>query len=127
MQATATTTSRSTTSLPSPTGWMCGGAIWASKTPSPCGTSGTTQTWARLPGEFSTMVPGHGARLLRVTPQGEIEQPPAGVFYEAEAATLTGSAAPVPCPSCSGGVKVGNIGGGAESYLRLLVQNLRGE
>ena len=67
-----------------------------------------------FPGEFSTMVPGHGARLLRVTPQGEIEQPPAGVSYEAEAATLTGSAAPAPCPACSGGVKVGNIGGASQ-------------
>jgi alpha-galactosidase len=67
-----------------------------------------------FPGEFSTMVPGHGARLLKVTPVGEIEHPPAGVSYEAEAATLTGSAAPAPCPACSGGVKVGNIGGASQ-------------
>ena len=66
------------------------------------------------PGEFSTMILGHGARLLKVTPQGQIEHPPAGVSYEAEAATLTGSAAPAPCPACSGGVKVGNIGGSSE-------------
>jgi hypothetical protein len=64
-----------------------------------------------FPGDFSTMVLGHGARLLKVTPLGEIEHPPAGVSYEAEAATLTGSAAPAACPACSGGVKVGNIGG----------------
>ena len=64
-----------------------------------------------FPSGFTTMVLGHGARLLRVTPQGEIEHPPTGVSYEAEAATLTGSAAPAPCPACSGGVKVGNIGG----------------
>ena len=67
-----------------------------------------------FPGEFSTMVLGHGARLLRVTPQGEIPHPPAGVSYEAEAAILTGSAAPAPCPACSGGVKVGNIGGASQ-------------
>ena len=67
-----------------------------------------------FPGEFSTMILGHGARLLKVTPQGEIEHPPAGVSYEAEAATLTGSASPAACPACSGGVKVGNIGGASE-------------
>jgi len=67
-----------------------------------------------FPREFSTMVLGHGARLLKVTPLGEIEHPPAGVAYEAEAATLTGSAAPAPCPACSGGVKVGNIGGASQ-------------
>ena len=67
-----------------------------------------------FPGEFSTMVLGHGARLLKVTPKGEIEHPPAGVSYEAEAATLTGSALAAPCPACSGGVKVGNIGGASE-------------
>jgi hypothetical protein len=64
--------------------------------------------------EFSTMVPGHGSRLFKVTPQGEFERPPAGVSYEAEAATLTGSAAPAPCSACSGGVKVGNIGGASQ-------------
>ncbi len=67
-----------------------------------------------FPGGFSTMVLGHGARLLKVAPQGEIEHQPAGVSYEAEAATLTGSAAPAPCSACSGGVKVGNIGGASQ-------------
>ncbi len=67
-----------------------------------------------FPGEFSAMVLGHGVRLLKVTPQGDIENPPAGISYEAEAATLTGSAATAPCPACSGGVKVGNIGGASE-------------
>jgi alpha-galactosidase len=56
------------------------------------------------------MVLGHGARLLRVTPQGEIE--PASISYEAEAATLTGSAAT--CSACSGGTKVVNIGGASQ-------------
>jgi len=67
-----------------------------------------------FPGGFSTMVLGHGARLLKVAPQGEIEHQPAGVSYEAEAATLTGSAAPAPCSACSGGVNVGNIGGASQ-------------
>ena len=62
-------------------------------------------------GGFSTMILGHGARLLRVTPQGEITNPPAGVSYEAEAATLTGSATIASCSACSGGEKVGYIGG----------------
>jgi alpha-galactosidase len=67
-----------------------------------------------FPREFSTMVLGHGARLLKVTPVGIIEHPPAGISYEAAAATLTGSASPAPCPACSGGVKVGNIGGASQ-------------
>ena len=65
-------------------------------------------------GEFSTMVRGHRARLLRVTSQGEIEHPPASISYEAEAATLTGSAAFAPSSACSGGTKVGNIGGASQ-------------
>ncbi len=67
-----------------------------------------------FPGGFSTMVLGHGARLLKVAPQGEIEHQPAGVSYEAEAATLSGSAAPAPCSACSGGAKAGNIGGASQ-------------
>ena len=66
------------------------------------------------PGEFSTVVPGHGARLFKVTPWGEIEYPTPGISYEAEAATLTGSAAPAPCSACSGGTKAGNIGGASQ-------------
>jgi len=67
-----------------------------------------------FPGAFSAMIPGHGARLLRVTPHGEIENPPAGISYEAEAATLTGSAAPASCSACSGSTKVGFIGGASQ-------------
>ena len=67
-----------------------------------------------FPGDFSTMVLGHGARLLKVTPLGEIERPPAGISYEAEAATLSGSASPASCSACSGGTKVGNIGGASQ-------------
>ena len=67
-----------------------------------------------FPHGFSSMIPGHGARLLKITPIGEIGNPPAGVSYEAEVATLTGSASPTSCPACSGGVKVGNIGGASQ-------------
>jgi hypothetical protein len=66
------------------------------------------------PGEFSTMVLGHGARLFKVTPRGENEDPSAGISYEAEAANLTGSAGPASCSACSGGTKVGNIGGASQ-------------
>lgn len=67
-----------------------------------------------FPCKFSTVVPGHGARLLKVTPRGEIKNPAAGVSYEAEAATLTGSAAPASCSACSGGTKIGYIGGASQ-------------
>ena len=60
------------------------------------------------------MVLGRGARLLRVTSQGEIEHPPASICDQAEAATLTGSAAFAPCSACSGGTKVVNIGGASQ-------------
>jgi alpha-galactosidase len=75
--------------------------------------------WSRtdlgtFPGEFSAMVLGHGARLLKVTPEGDIGHSPAGISYEAESATLTGSAAPAACSDCSGGTKVGNIGGASQ-------------
>jgi hypothetical protein len=59
---------------------------------------------------FTTMVAGHGARLLKVRPDSKIMPVPTGQIYEAEDATLTGSADVVVCPSCSGGEKVGNIG-----------------
>jgi len=61
-------------------------------------------------GGFSTMVLGHGARLLKVTPDGSITPMPTGQIYEAEAATLTGSASVSSCTACSGGKEVGNIG-----------------
>jgi alpha-galactosidase len=63
---------------------------------------------------FSTMILGHGARLLRVTPRNEISNPPSGISYEAELATLSGSASVASCSTCSGGLKVGNIGGSSD-------------
>ena len=67
-----------------------------------------------FPDNFSTMVLGHGARLLKVTPRGEISNPPPGTSYEAESATLTGFASVASCIACSGGLKVGNIGGSSD-------------
>ena len=61
-------------------------------------------------GGFSAMVLGHGARLLKVTPDGPITPVPAGQIYEAELAMLTGSASVSSCSACSGGKEVGNIG-----------------
>ena len=63
-----------------------------------------------FPGGFSTMVQGHGARLLKVRPHGPIVPLPTGQIYEAESAKLTGSAAVVSCSACSGGKTVNNIG-----------------
>ncbi|HZQ43618.1 MAG TPA: chitobiase/beta-hexosaminidase C-terminal domain-containing protein [Acidobacteriaceae bacterium] len=71
--------------------------------------------WSRtdlgaFPSGFSTMVAGHGSRLLKVTPDGPIVSVTGGVVYEAEAAQLGGAASVASCTACSGGEKVGNIG-----------------
>ncbi|WP_184222511.1 chitobiase/beta-hexosaminidase C-terminal domain-containing protein [Granulicella aggregans] len=60
---------------------------------------------------FSAMILGHGSRILKVTPDVAISPVPIGKVYEAEAATLSGSASIASCSACSGGLKVGNIGG----------------
>lgn len=58
-------------------------------------------------GSFSAHLPAHGSRLLKVTPRG------AKTVIEAEAATntLAGGASVGGCDACSGGRKVGNVGG----------------
>jgi hypothetical protein len=43
------------------------------------------------------------------------------IVYEAEDATLIGSASVVDCQNCSGGKKVGNIGNGGEVIFRVNV------
>ncbi|HEX4807595.1 MAG TPA: CBM35 domain-containing protein [Bryobacteraceae bacterium] len=65
---------------------------------------------------FSTVVPGHGTRLLRITAEGHVSPPPSQ-SYEAEAATLSGTAAVSACPDCSGGAKVGYLGLGANNNV----------
>jgi hypothetical protein len=65
---------------------------------------------------FAAVLPGHGARLLKVTAKGNVT-PPHSQSYEAEAQTLSGSAAVAACPACSGGSKVGNLGVGANNTL----------
>lgn len=66
-----------------------------------------------FPGSFSAMVAPHGSRLLKVTPDGTITPVTGGTSYEAEGATLSGGSSVASCSSCSGGEKVGNIGGNA--------------
>ena len=58
---------------------------------------------------FSTILPGHGVRLLRVAAQGSVSSSPS-TSYEAESAILGGSAVIADCPACSGGAKVGGLG-----------------
>ncbi|WP_263367392.1 chitobiase/beta-hexosaminidase C-terminal domain-containing protein [Edaphobacter bradus] len=66
-----------------------------------------------FPGSFSAMVAPHGSRLLKVTPNGAITPVTGGTVYEAEAAALSGGTQVASCSSCSGGSKVGYIGGNA--------------
>jgi hypothetical protein len=58
---------------------------------------------------YSTILPGHGSRLLKVRGLGHVSPPPSQ-SYEAESATLNGEAEIADCPACSGGAKVGDLG-----------------
>lgn len=55
------------------------------------------------------MVPGHGSRLLRVTPV----RPAASFEAEAPGNVRTGGASINECDGCAGGLKVGNLNDGA--------------
>jgi alpha-galactosidase len=66
---------------------------------------------------FTTIVPGHGVALLRVTGPGQASGPSNSQSYEAENATLSGSAAVASCPPCSGGAKVGDLGLGPDNNV----------
>jgi len=70
----------------------------------------------RCDGSFSTTLLGHGVRLLKVEGEGEIRTP-ASQSYEAESATLNGSAVIAACPACSGGEKVGGLGLGLNNNV----------
>ncbi len=67
-------------------------------------------------GGFSAVILGHGVRLLKVTARGHA-QPAYSQAYEAEAATLGGSAAIADCAACLGRAKVGNLGVGVNNTL----------
>jgi len=65
---------------------------------------------------YSTVLKGHSARLLKVTTFGQAPPPPT-TSYEAESAVLGGSAAIADCSPCSGGEKVGDLGLGANNTV----------
>jgi alpha-galactosidase len=68
---------------------------------------------------FSTVLPGHGAELLTLTGRGHVPESPLAISqsYEAESATLNGTAVIANCPACSGGKKVGGLCCGVNNYV----------
>jgi len=68
---------------------------------------------------FCTVIPGHGGVLLKLTGRGDVGQSPSAILqsYEAESATLNGTAVIANCPGCSGGAKVGGLCCGANNYM----------
>lgn len=68
---------------------------------------------------FSTVLPGHGAELLKLTGRGHVPESPSAISqsYEAESATLNGTAVIANCPACSGGKKVGGLCCGVNNYM----------
>jgi alpha-galactosidase len=66
------------------------------------------------PSSFTTILPGHGVRLLRVYPTGKAPST-VSQSYEAESAVLNGTASVVACTACSGSSKAGNIGASTTS------------
>lgn len=66
-------------------------------------------------GSFSDVLPGHGARLFKVTAIGHAPTPPSQV-YGAETATLFGSAQLSACSTCASGNKLTYLGIGATNY-----------
>jgi hypothetical protein len=65
---------------------------------------------------FSTVIQGHGVRLLKVIAYGHAAPVPS-TSYEAESGILGGSASIAACPPCSGGAKVGNLGLGPNNNV----------
>jgi alpha-galactosidase len=66
-------------------------------------------------GSFSDVLPGHGARLLRVKSVGKAPVPPSEV-YGSETATLHGGAQLSSCSTCASGYKLTYLGIGAANY-----------
>ena len=67
------------------------------------------------PAAFSDVLPGHGARLLRVKACGRVPAAPAQI-YGAPTATLFGSTQLSPCSACASGYKLTYLGIGAANY-----------
>ncbi len=65
---------------------------------------------------FSTVLNGHGSRLLEVRGVGQPAPSPSS-SYEAATAVLGGSASIASCPACSDGEKVGNLGLGPNNTV----------
>jgi len=63
---------------------------------------------------FTATIPGHGSRLLKVTPNGTVTAP-TGQVYEAETAVISGGSFASSCSACSGGAKVIFLGGSTSS------------
>jgi alpha-galactosidase len=77
--------------------------------------AGVRDVWNRIDlgpyaGGFSTVLLGHGSRVLRVRRSGSVVASPS-TTYEAESGILSGSAVVSSCSACSGGAKVGYLGG----------------
>jgi alpha-galactosidase len=66
-------------------------------------------------GAFSDVLPGHGARLLRVKAFGKAPTVPAQI-YGAQMATLFGNAQLATCSTCASGNKLTYLGIGAANY-----------
>jgi alpha-galactosidase len=62
------------------------------------------------PNVFSTVLNGHGVRLLKISTRVGHTPPVPSTSYEATSATLAGSASITDCPNCSDGKKVGGLG-----------------
>jgi alpha-galactosidase len=63
---------------------------------------------------YSTILPGHGSRLLKVRRSSTIPSQE-GQSYEAESAVLSGTATVSTCNACSGGAKAGFLGASTTS------------
>jgi alpha-galactosidase len=66
-------------------------------------------------GVFADVLPGHGARLLRVRASGKVPTAPAQI-YGAQTATLHGNAQLSECSTCASGNKLTFLGIGAANY-----------
>jgi alpha-galactosidase len=64
---------------------------------------------------FSTVLPGHGARLFLVRGTGQVPTPPSQV-YDGSSAVLHGAANIQPCSLCASGSKITFLGIGADNY-----------
>jgi alpha-galactosidase len=64
---------------------------------------------------FSTILPGHGARLFLVRGVGHAPASPSQA-YDGSSAILHGSANIQPCPLCASGSKITYLGIGADNY-----------